>query len=69
METDMRIAKLGVVAVLTSVVVGCAAIGTEYVKVYDRKYNEYRLVQKPDPGTFVGTSAAQPAARAPGQHP
>ena len=66
----MRIVKLGVVALLTSVVVGCAATGgSEYVKVYDRKYNEYRLVQKPDPGAFVGTSAAKPSARPAGQHP
>lgn len=48
---------------------GCANAGTEYAKVYDHKYNEYRLVQKDNPGEFVGTAARAGQARPAGQHP
>jgi len=48
---------------------GCATAGTEYTKVYDRKYNEYRLVQKDNPGEFVGTAARTGQVRPAGQHP
>jgi hypothetical protein len=50
-------------------VVGCATTsGGDYAQVYDRKYNEWRLVQQERPGDFVGTAARQPA-RSAGQHP
>jgi len=65
-ETEMKVLMT---VILASFLVGCASTGAEYAKVYDRKYNETRLVSKQDPGTFVGTSAAKPALRAPGQHP
>lgn len=56
--------------IVASMLVGCAATAdVEYAKVYDRKYNEVRLVKKDTAGTFVGTSAAKQPARAPGQHP
>lgn len=56
--------------IIASLLVGCAATsGTEYAQVYDRKYNEVRLVQKESPGSFVGTSAVKQPARAPAQHP
>ena len=58
-----------VLVVGISVLAGCAAPGTEYTKIYDRKYNEVRLVQKQDPGAFVGTSAVKTPARPAGQHP
>ena len=61
------IALIAVVGI--ALLAGCAAPGTEYAKVYDRKYNEVRLVQKKDPGTFVGTSAVKRPARPAGQHP
>ena len=55
---------------ITLLLVGCAATsGGEYATVYDRKYNEVRLVQKDSAGTFVGTSAMTHPARPAGQHP
>ena len=56
--------------IVASMLLGCAATsGGEYTQVYDRKYNEVRLVKKDSAGTFVGTSAARQPARMPGQHP
>ena len=56
--------------VAASLLVGCAATsGGQYAQVYDRKYNEIRLVKVESPGTFVGTSATVRPTRAPGQHP
>jgi len=55
---------------IASTLVGCAATsGGEYAKVYDRKYNEVRLVKGESAGTFVGTSSTKHPARAPAQHP
>ena len=65
----MRTASTLIILALASALAGCATSGNEYAKVYDRKYNEVRLVQKSDPGSFVGTSAVKAAVRAPGQHP
>ena len=65
----MRTASTLIVLTLASALAGCATNGAEYAKVYDRKYNEVRLVGKSDPGSFVGTSAAKRPVRAPGQHP
>ena len=66
MKKSMTIISL----VAVSLLAGCAATGdNEYVKVYDRKYNEVRLVEKKDPGEFVGTSAVKRPARPAGQHP
>lgn len=45
-----------------------ANAATEYVQVYDRKYNTVRLVKKQSPGSFVGTSAPQ-RRTVPRQHP
>ena len=62
--------KLALALVVSALLVGCATTNADdYVKVYDRKYNEYRLVKKENPGAFVGTSATKQPARAPGQHP
>jgi hypothetical protein len=56
--------------IIASLLVGCAATaGNEYARVYDRKYNEVRLVQKESPGSFVGTSAMRQPVKAPAQHP
>ena len=66
----MKTSKMMFVVIAVSVLAGCAATsGKEYVQVYDRKYNEIRLVEKKDPGSFVGTSAVKIPARPPGQHP
>ena len=66
----MSKAKAFFAFVAVAVLAGCATAGEkEYVKVYDRKYNEIRLVESKDPGTFVGTSAVKTPARQPGQHP
>ena len=65
----MRNAKFSIAVVVGLLLVGCTSTGADYAKVYDRKYNEIRLVKKENPGAFVGTSAARPATRAPGQHP
>ena len=66
----MKKTSMVIALMLSSFLVGCASSGGgDYAKIYDRKYNEVRLVKKADPGSFVGTSAARPAVRAPGQHP
>lgn len=66
----MKPSKMMIAAVAVSLLAGCASTaGKEYVKVYDRKYNEIRLVEKQDPGSFVGTSAVKTPVRPPGQHP
>lgn len=56
---------------LAALLFGCASTpGTQYRQVYDRKYNEMRLVRSDDTGALVGTSAVRPPrARPPGQHP
>ena len=65
----MRTASTLIALALASVLAGCATSSTEYAKAYDRKYNALRLVEKSNPGSFVGTSAVKAAVRAPGQHP
>ena len=54
---------------MATLLFGCATGGTEYTKVYDRKYNEYRLVQNDNPGEFVGTAARVGQVRPAGQRP
>lgn len=66
----MTKSKIVFAVLAVSIVSGCAATGEkEYVQVYDRKYNEMRLVEKKNPGSFVGTSSVKTSARPAGQHP
>ena len=67
MEADMRTT---VALLIAFVLAGCAATsGERYVRVYDHKYNEMRLVRAESPGSFVGTGATHQPARPAGQHP
>jgi hypothetical protein len=69
MEAVMKKSRVMFAVIAASILGGCATVGgTEYVQIYDRKYNETRLVEKKDPGSFVGTSAVKTAARPAGQH-
>lgn len=62
--------RTSLVLTIALLLAGCAATsGGEHAKVYDRKYNEVRLVQKESAGSFVGTSAVTHPVRAAGQHP
>jgi hypothetical protein len=70
MEAVMKKSTVTFAVIAVSILGGCATAGTtEYAQVYDRKYNETRLVEKQDPGTFVGTSSVKTPARPAGQHP